>query len=67
VVLTLMVATPGMRASEGKHPMKRWRTVSYPGSATRYKRVIRAQVIKLFTPYSNPSTRYNVPRTRTVL
>lgn len=27
--------------------MKRWRTVSYTGSVTRYKRVIRAQVTKL--------------------
>jgi hypothetical protein len=67
VVLTLMVATRGMRASERKRRMKSWCTVSYTGSVVRYKRVIRAQVTKLFTPYSNPSTRYNVPGTRTVL
>jgi hypothetical protein len=39
-VLTLMVATRGMRASERKRPMKSWRTVSYTGSVTRYKDVM---------------------------
>jgi hypothetical protein len=38
-VLTLMVATRGMRVSEGKRPMKSWRTMSYTGSVTRHKPV----------------------------
>ena len=47
MVLTLMVATRGMLASERKRPMKSWRTVSYTGSVIRYKRIIRAQVTKI--------------------
>ena len=56
MVLTPMVATRGMRASERKRQMKSWRTVSYTGSVIRYKRVIRAQVTKLLHAFhSNPS------------
>jgi hypothetical protein len=46
-VLTLIVATRGMRASERKRPMKSCRTVSYSGPVTRYKGVYREQSVHI--------------------
>jgi hypothetical protein len=59
-VLAPMLATRGMRASERKRPMKRWRTVSYTGSVTRYKRFAR-HVLRMVNS-RQPSDPSNVER-----